>query len=333
MTAKAAGKWARAVLTAVGVLIFVYLIHRIGLHTLRSNLVRFGPWFLLTCLIAATWLFSQAVAWWLIQKAFFTRLRLGVLFRIKIISDTFNLILPSASLGGDAMRAFLIRENVPLKDGIPSVLFDKTIEFCGSILFLVGGFLLGLTSLRLPRSLTIPVSISLGMTAIVIILLVLAQKKGLTTTLRRLGRAIPKAQSWIAKREGHIEAMDRNFRLLYTRSNTKAIAPLAIHFLSRFLAAAEVLVIMAVLKAPVSVVQAIFITTVVTAGNTVFFVLPGQWGVTEGLHVLVLQSLGYPAAVGLSLAVVRRIRKLVMASLGLAFFAAEKRKPPRKEAS
>ena len=81
-------------------------------------------------------------------------------------------------------------------------------------------------------------------------------------------------------------------------------------------AALEVLVVMAVLGAPVTVVEALFICAVVTVGNTVFFLLPGQWGVAESVHVLVVQSLGYPPAIGLSLALLRRIRRLAVRRAG-----------------
>jgi len=331
MSPKTAGKWAKGVLAGLGFLIFLYLVRRIGPGALASNLKRFGPWFLVTLALACGWLFCQALAWWLIQKAYFQRLPLGILYRIRIISDGFNLILPSANLGGDAMRVFMIKGDVPLRDGIPSVLFDKTIEYTGSLVFLLGGFLLGLATLRLPMTFILPVSISLGVTTMVIVVFVFAQKRGLTFTLTKLGRLLPRLRGWAEKHESQIEAMDRNFSLLYTRSNTRAIPPLLLQVLARLMGVGELMLIMAVLKSPVSFIQALFISTVVTAGNTAFFLLPGQWGVTEGLNILVLQSLGYPAAIGLSLSVIRRVRRLIMTGLGLVFFAAEKRKPPRKE--
>jgi uncharacterized membrane protein YbhN (UPF0104 family) len=86
------------------------------------------------------------------------------------------------------------------------------------------------------------------------------------------------------------------------------------------------MIIMAVLKAPVNFIQALFISTVATAGNSAFFLLPGQWGVMEGVFMFVIQSLGYPAAVGLSLSVIKRIRKLLFTGLGLLLFASLKRK-------
>jgi uncharacterized membrane protein YbhN (UPF0104 family) len=331
MKLKAPRNLAKAILTAIGLVIFVYLVRRIGLRKLDANLVRFGPWLFLTCLIAATWLFCQALAWWLIQKAYFQRQPLGILYRIKVISDTFNLILPSANLGGDAMRAFMIRKEVPLKDGIPSVLFDKTVEFIGSLFFLTGGLFMGLVLLRLPTRLTVPVTISLGVTAAMIILLVFIQKRGLVATLNTLGRVVPKIRGLAVKHEAQLLAIDQNLQILYTRSNTKAIPSLALQIVGRLVGVLEVIVIMAVLRAPLGFVQALFVCTVVTAGNSLFFVLPGQWGVMEGLHVLVLQSLGYPAAIGLSLSVIRRIRKLAIAGVGLILFALEKRKSSRPE--
>jgi hypothetical protein len=163
------------------------------------------------------------------------------------------------------MRAVLIKKHIPLREGIPSVLFDKTIEFIGSLVFLTGGFLLGLVSLRLPATLTIPV--------------------------------------------------------------------IVLQVLGRLLGTVEVIVIMAVLESPVTFIQAIVICAFVTVGNSVFFILPGQWGVTESFHILVLQSMRYPAAVGLSLSVIRRIRNIVFVGLGLALFSLGKRRPAGQEES
>lgn len=333
MNLRSPRSWVKGILTAVGVLLFFYLVRRIGFKTVGANLSRFGPWFILTSLLAAGWLYCQSVAWWLIQKGFFRRVPLALLYRIKVISGAFNLVLPSASLGGDAMRAFMIKKNVPLKEGVPSVLFDKTLEFIASTFFLTCGFLLGLITLRLPKTLTIPVIVSLGITASGTVLLILVQKIGVRKTLGKLCARIPGARGWIEKRESHLEALDQNLRLLYTRSSRKAILPFILQVLGRLLGTVEVLIILAVLRAPVNFIQAFFICTVVTVGNSIFFILPGQWGVMESIHILVLQSLGYPAAIGLSLSVIRRIRSLLFVGLGLILFAAGKRKSPPQEGS
>jgi uncharacterized membrane protein YbhN (UPF0104 family) len=313
------------ILTVVGVLLLVYLVDRIGLRTLGTTIVQFGPWYLLTCFIGGSGLLCQASAWWLIMSTFFQRVALLELFRVKIISDGFNLILPSASLGGDAMRAFLIKERVPLSVGVPGVLFDKTIEFIASIVFLGSGLLLGLLSLRLPVALVVPAVVSLAITTLGIALLVVVQKRGLTRSLLRLSAPLPAARRWVRNRESKFLAMDESLGFLYTRTNYRALLPVAVHVLARCVGVLEIMVVLAVLNAPVSYIQALFIATIVTSANTAFFLFPGQWGVTESVHVLVLQSMGYPAAIGLSLGLIRRIRKLMFVGLALVLLELKKR--------
>jgi len=325
MTQTGSRKQLGRILTVVGVLLLAYLVYRLGLRTLWTTIVQFGPWYLPICLVGVAALLCQAGAWWLIMRDFFQRVALLELFRVKIISDGFNMILPSASLGGDAMRAFLIRERVPLSVGVPGVLFDKTIEFVGSVVFLGCGLLLGLLSLRLPVTLIVPAVISLAITSAGIVLLVVAQKRGVTRSLLMLSMVHPAARRWVLARESKLLAMDESLGLLYTRSNHRAILPVVVHVLARCVGVFEVMVILAVLGTPVSYIQALFIATIVTSANTAFFLFPGQWGVTESVHVLVLQSMGYPPAVGLSLGLIRRIRKLMFVGAGLVLLEVKKR--------
>ncbi len=99
----------RLLLGGAGFLLLAYLILKIGLGTVLAQVAQFGPWFLATVAIAFAWLFVQACAWGLVQAAHFRPVPLLRLFRAKIVSDSLNALIPSASIGGDAARAFLIR--------------------------------------------------------------------------------------------------------------------------------------------------------------------------------------------------------------------------------
>ncbi|PYR59449.1 MAG: hypothetical protein DMF85_07695 [Acidobacteria bacterium] len=57
--------------------------------------------------------------------------------------------------------------------------------------------------------------------------------------------------------------------------------------------------------------------------NVAFFFIPGQIGASEGVYSLILVALGLPSAVGLTLSLVRRIRALLVAALGLIFLPRE----------
>ena len=82
------GKWIKAVLGLVGFLLFLYLLHRIGLGPVLEYVSRFGLWFLVIFVLAALWLFFQACSWSILQNAFFGPVPLSSLYRIKVISDS-----------------------------------------------------------------------------------------------------------------------------------------------------------------------------------------------------------------------------------------------------
>ena len=52
-----------------------------------------------------------------------------------------------------------------------------------------------------------------------------------------------------------------------------------------------------------------------------FAFIPGQFGALEGVHALLAAAIGLPAAVGLTLALVRRMRGLLVAAVGVVVLA------------
>ena len=317
MHAKMPSKTIRSLLVVAGMILFFYLIWRIGFDVLLANIRRFGLWFLVILAVGAAWLALQAWAWSIIQRALARKVPYLSLLRIKIVGDAFNVLLPSASLGGEAVRAYMLKRAVPLKEGIPSVLFDKTVEFVASTIYLAAGLLLGSLFVRLPEGLLAPTVICLAVTTLGTVLLIICSVQGVCATLARLASRFPKVRGWVESRKEHLEALDENLRQLYRKGHLKTVAAIGLHLLGRAAGTLEVFIILRVLGVPATPVQAIFIYCVIVIINTAFFILPGQWGVTESASLLLLQALGQPAAIGLSLGVIRRIRKL--AFVGLAF--------------
>ena len=320
--------WTKTLLGSIGLLLFAYLIMRVGISVVLESVSRFGAWFAAILIVGACWLFFQACAWSIIQNAYFQKVPFFRLFRVRIISDALNSLLPSASLGGDAARAYLIKKNVPLKEGIPGVLFDKTVEFVASTIFLAVGLLLGAIFIRMPEGLLAPTFICLAVTTVGLVLLIFFSVRGFYGIVLRISGVVPKVRRWVLNREEQVKALDGNLRLLYARANLKTAAALGLHILARLTGVVEIWLILKVLGVPADYVQAWFIASVVVISNTIFFILPGQWGITESASMLVLKSLGHPAAIGLTLSVIRRIRKLAFVCLALVFFMSEKKGLP-----
>ncbi len=317
-------KRARVALSAAGLLLLVYLFSKVGAGTVLDQLARFGPWFLVIVALALAWLFVQACAWHLILTAHFRPVPLLHLFKIKIISDSLNTLIPSASVGGDAARAFMLRKHLPLKEGIPGVLVDKTIEFSASVFFLMTGFLLSLLFLDLPPWMTGAAVTCLGATLLGIALLVALQMKGVFWTLGKISKVVPKVRRFAAKRETQLKDLDESLRFVYRNLEPRTALAAVLHYCARLIGVLEVFVIFRVLGAPASLIQAFFTATGVTIVNTAFFVVPGHFGVMESAHILIVRSLGFTAALGLSVGVIRRIRKLATIAVALFVFVLSK---------
>ena len=127
-----------------------------------------------------------------------------------------------------------------------------------------------------------------------------------------------------ARREAGIRQLDRNLRLVYANIDARTALAALLHSCPVSSGAAEIFVILRVLGTPATFLQAVFIAAGVSIVNTAFFVVPGHVGVMESAHVVILQSLGFGAGLGLSLGVIRRLRKLATMAVGVVLFALER---------
>jgi uncharacterized membrane protein YbhN (UPF0104 family) len=141
--------------------------------------------------------------------------------------------------------------------------------------------------------------------------------------LGRVARIVPRVGLFAVRREAGIRQLDRNLRLVYANVNARTALAALLHYVSRVLGAAEIFVILRVLGAPATFLQAVFIAAGVSIVNTAFFVVPGHVGVMESAHVVILQSLGLGAGLGLSLGLIRRLRKLATMAVGLILLSLE----------
>jgi uncharacterized membrane protein YbhN (UPF0104 family) len=318
------GKLLRGLLTAIGVGIFIYLIYSMGWRTILDNIATFGVWFLVILLVQMVWVVLQAISWYIIQNSLFQRAPLLFFIRIKIISDTMNTVLPTANLGGDAMRAFLVKPRIPLKEGVAGIMVDKTVESIAGTLFMAFGILITILFFPIPKALIMPAVICLLVLLVAIALLIFFQFRGFYRSAMNLFGWLPAMRRFLQKKEEMLGILDENMRRLYLSGGVKIPLAIGLHFLARLVGVLEVVIVLRVLNQPVSFLGAWFISAAVTIANTILFIVPGHWGVQEGMYVLVLKTMYFSGSVGLSLAVIRRIRRIFLLGFGLLLFHMEK---------
>ncbi len=97
---------------------------------------------------------------------------------------------------------------------------------------------------------------------------------------------------------------------------------------AQILLVAELAWILALAGLPWSVWDAFLIESSTKFTTMAFFFIPGQVGASEGVLALVFATVGLPAAGGVAAAIVRRVRSLLVAAIGLAALAAMSRARP-----
>ncbi|HPB58655.1 MAG TPA: flippase-like domain-containing protein [Candidatus Saccharicenans sp.] len=319
-------KLARVSLTAFGFLLLALLIWKAGPQVVWDNIVKAGYYLPLICFTALFWMFLQAIAWSIVQGAF-QKVPVMTLFRAKIIADGMGTLLPvAANIGGEAARAVIIKRHSPLNEGIPGIVFDKTIEYLASLAYLAAGLFLSLIYLKIPQKLKISSLVALGAITLVLVIMIILQFKGVYSIIGWLAGISRRSRRWYEEKEASLKDFDRNMRLLFSRSKTGLLVAFLLHFVARCLGALEIYIIIRAMGHPASLVKVVFISVFTVIINTAFFIIPGQWGAAEGGSLLAAATVGYSPNIGLSVGLMRRVRKIIFAVLTVILTSAVKKK-------
>src|SRR5262249_57292828 len=77
----------------------------------------------------------------------------------RLAGEAVNLATPTASVGGEPLKAFLVRDRVPLDTALASIIVDKTTLVVGQTLLVAAGLALALET---PRELRLAMAVLLG---------------------------------------------------------------------------------------------------------------------------------------------------------------------------
>jgi hypothetical protein len=115
----------------------------------------------------------------------------------------------------------------------------------------------------------------------------------------------------------HVESMETHLLDILHRSKERFLEALVAESIGHLLLVLEVLILFGSLGADMRIGDPFVVEGSVKFINTVFIFIPGQFGASEGVSALIVAGLGYPAAFGVTLSLLRRIRTYVVAAIGL----------------
>ncbi len=242
------------------------------------------------------------------------------LYRLRIVREGVDSLLPVAQIGGEVVGANLLaRGGLSLADAGASVIVDVTVEFLTQVAFLLIGIAV-LAAAATAGAWQGWLGAAL-LTAALAGALVLAQRFGILRLLESLARRI--ALRWPAA--GALRGLNESAAAMY-RSRTSIARSTVLHLSAWLLGSIESWAVLHALGHPVSPAQAVIVEALGMAARSAGFAVPGALVVQETGFALAAAAVGLPEASGLSLSLVKRVREVLVGLLGLSLWWRERRR-------
>ena len=311
------------VTSILGVIIFVFLVAKIGPGRIWDNLkgLALPSLVLLFVLRTLYWIFRTLI--WRTILAGDPAVRapsLGRLFGARIAGHAVSYLTPSAYLGGEAARTLLV-EGVNRKKVLASVVVDTTFEILALVLFAAGGIAV------IVAGSMIPVPARLGLTAAMIasvlglIFLVGRQRRGLFTWLIDLLGRVGIRPAFVERNRDKLREVDAHISGFYARGRRAVVSLFLLDLLLHAFWVLEIHLTLRALGAPGLTVGKSFLVVTLGAVGLLLPTTPASLGTYEAANLAVFIGLGWSAGLSLSLALVRRVLALFWAGVGLVVIA------------
>ena len=272
-------------------------------------------WRLLIVLVfpACVVLLLDTLAW---RFTFTMPPRLTPLLAVRLAGDAVNLGTPTASVGGEPLKAWLLRPAIPFHDGLAAVIADKTTLVVSQVVLLAVGLLAGLFLLPLMNPLMVTMVGLLILETVCVGGFVIVQMWGAVGGSGRL-----MARLGLAPTQALLEGLDRSLRSTYAEHRPRLLASVFCHFLASVLETFEIYLVLHLLSIPISITAALAIGAFGSAARFFSFMIPASLGALEGANVAIFAAFGMGGAVGLTCTLVRRLREIVWIAAGFALLS------------
>jgi uncharacterized membrane protein YbhN (UPF0104 family) len=293
----------RIVLFSAGALILVALVYRLGAGSIASALHHVAWWqFALICLVHTLNVVVDASGWRYTLPP--DRAPFWKLVAARCAGDSVNVLSAVAAVGGEAVKAWVLKRDVPYEESVPSLIISKTAEVVAQVLLLAVGLALAMTTHVVGHALRTAMVYLLVVEVIGVGGFLGVQVAGL---VGRAGRLI---------RTQHVERLDEALRGFYRHEWPRFLAAVALYFVGWLLGAVQGFLILDSLGLPASLVSATIIEALWSAVRFTTFYIPASLGTLEGATAAAFTAFGFRPGAGLAFTLVRRASQAVWIGLG-----------------
>ena len=314
----------RWIIFVLGLGIFGWMLWSIGPDKVWSHLQQLGwkagliplPFMLVYSIDAFGWLIS------------FGRQKIGVwypgMLRIRWAGEAINYILPTAYVGGEAVKVYLLHKRgvAPTISGTAAVV-SKSCQTLAMVIFIACGAVAALPYLPEGSPAKEGMMTVAGLAFVGIGVLFWMQRRGVFATLLAVVRGLGFRIASLEKQQSHFEEMDAGVRRFYREEKGRFFGCTFVFFLGWMADTLEILLVAQLLGVPMDWQQAFALEAFIAVAKAVGMFSPGSMGVQEIGVVFLFKLFGLPEALGGAYALIRRGREFVFGIIGWSFIIAE----------
>lgn len=317
ITSNPALRWIERALLLGGVVLLAVLVYQLDARAVAANLRLVGWGILLILAQEIIAIVANTMGWWVGFPRHQARVTFASLLAARLAGDAVNYLTPTATLGGELVRTRMLRPFVDTTALVASLAVAKVSQTVAQVLFILIGLMLILDDTPLPDSVRHGIFLGFGAFCGVAVTLVLVQRRGMFAPLfRLLQRAgMLRHRNDLLQR---LQQLDDEVARMHRHDHLALLASVGCFLAGWWAGVIEIYLILSFLGLPASVPLALAVEVLSVAIDGALFFVPMKAGTQEGGKVLIFTLLGLDPAKGLALGLLRRIRELFWAMIGLA---------------
>ena len=312
----------KSVLLVLGAVLVVVLLYHVGTRPILETIRRLTWWqVVLVCLPYAGISAIDTLGWRYAfprQQPPFHRL-----YGARMVGEALNIVTAVGSVGGEAAKAWLVRQDVTYEESIPSIVIAKTTITISQALFLLIGIVFAWSALDVDSQVLRGMLWLLVVEVFAVAGFVGAQVAGLVA---RAGRWL--TAFGVVQDASRATQLDAALRAYYFSEWRRFGLSVGFHLLGWLLGAIEAFIILWALEIDASMVTATVIEALGSGVRFATFLVPASLGAFEGANAAAFGALGFGAGAGLAFSFVRRARQIVWVVIGFVVLLAMRHGAP-----
>lgn len=304
-----------------GLVLLCLLIYWIGFGPIVESLSRVGWGILIViALDGIRHLLRTVCIYYAIAPENRTGVKFSNVLAARLGGEAISVITFSGPFLGDVAKTALMEKGISVYHRAAAVVVDSILYYLSTLIMMLSGIALllyvyGSGSVRMQIALA-GVTIFTILVFTGLILTIIFDIRPISSCIKRLGW-INKAPQFLLKQQPHIFEIETHAYDVYYNRRRVFFLLVGLDVLIHALSVIEVFFVLHMLGFDATWSIAYMIESLTKVVNLAFNVVPGAIGVYEGGNGIILSLLGYSAAIGVTLALVRRGATIFWLAVGL----------------